>query len=266
MAELRASAPTKSSQTDGALSMGGFAGLEALTHFDIRIGGSLCLDFVNTVGGRISNPDRVAGRDYADRVVRERLETYGDLLEWGVAGGAVGVAGAEALRRTAVLRRATASAVRRRAIVLREAIYRVFKSVIEGWPPSGADVAVLNRELAEARRHEQLVAMDGSFAWQWAHDAEPAAIADSAAETGPAAGGPTGQRGSGSLARVLWPVACSAAELLTSPGSRRVRQCGGDECGWLFVDDSRAGCRRWCDMRVCGNRAKVRRYRERQRR
>lgn len=218
----------------------GFAGVKAWAHFDIGIGGRLCLDFVNTVGGRISNPDRVAGRDYADRVVRDGLETYRELLDWGVASGAVAAAEAEALRRAAEQRPAAASAVHRRAVTLREAIYRLFKSVIEGWPPSGADVAVLNRELAEARRHEQLAGTEGSFAWQWVHDA-------------------------GSLDRVLWPVACSAAKLLTGSDSRRLRQCGGEQCGWLFVDSSRAGRRRWCDMRVCGNRTKVRRYRERQR-
>ncbi|MER8944136.1 CGNR zinc finger domain-containing protein [Mesorhizobium sp. M0915] len=33
------------------------------------------------------------------------------------------------------------------------------------------------------------------------------------------------------------------------------------ECGWLFVDISRGGKRRWCNMRVCGNREKVARHR-----
>lgn len=215
--------------------------MEAAPGFDVGIGGRLCLDFVNTVGGRISNPDRGSGRDYADRVIRDGLETYGDLLDWGEESGAVDAAEAEALGRIAEQRPGAAGAAHRRAVILREATYRLFKSVIEGWPPSEGDVAVLNRELAEARMHERVGFSAGSFAWQWEPDA-------------------------GSLDRVLWPAACSAADVLTSPDLGRVGQCGGEECGWLFMDNSRAGRRRWCDMRVCGNRAKVRRYRERKQR
>ena len=58
----------------------------------------------------------------------------------------------------------------------------------------------------------------------------------------------------------LWPVAIDAWDLLTEPELAQVRQCPVDAggCGWLFLDTSRAGNRRWCDMRTCGNRAKVR--------
>jgi predicted RNA-binding Zn ribbon-like protein len=60
---------------------------------------------------------------------------------------------------------------------------------------------------------------------------------------------------------VLAPVVWSAAELLTSGPLERVRECPGDDtCGWLFLDTSRNGSRRWCDMRTCGNRAKARRH------
>jgi hypothetical protein len=40
----------------------------------------------------------------------------------------------------------------------------------------------------------------------------------------------------------------------------RVRRCANPECGWLFLDDSRAGKRRWCSMSSCGNRARARRH------
>jgi predicted RNA-binding Zn ribbon-like protein len=39
-----------------------------------------------------------------------------------------------------------------------------------------------------------------------------------------------------------------------------IEQCEGDVCGWLFLDRSPAGRRRWCSMRDCGNRAKARRH------
>lgn len=59
---------------------------------------------------------------------------------------------------------------------------------------------------------------------------------------------------------MLWPVARSAAELLTSPDAQRVRECALRSCSWLFVDRSRNRRRRWCDMKTCGNRAKARRH------
>jgi predicted RNA-binding Zn ribbon-like protein len=43
----------------------------------------------------------------------------------------------------------------------------------------------------------------------------------------------------------------------------RLRACGNRRCGWLFVDRSANGRRRWCDPKACGNRMKVRRYRAR---
>ncbi|KVS31980.1 CGNR zinc finger domain-containing protein [Burkholderia cepacia] len=49
--------------------------------------------------------------------------------------------------------------------------------------------------------------------------------------------------------------------LLRSDDFARVRQCG--RCTWFFVDRGRGVGRRWCDMRTCGNRAKVEAFRER---
>jgi len=37
--------------------------------------------------------------------------------------------------------------------------------------------------------------------------------------------------------------------------------CADDSCAWLFLDATRSGTRRWCDMKGCGNRNKVRRFR-----
>jgi predicted RNA-binding Zn ribbon-like protein len=58
------------------------------------------------------------------------------------------------------------------------------------------------------------------------------------------------------LAPVLW----SAGDLLTGGRLSRVRQCANPACLWLFVDDSKAGTRRWCSMASCGNRAKANRH------
>jgi predicted RNA-binding Zn ribbon-like protein len=57
----------------------------------------------------------------------------------------------------------------------------------------------------------------------------------------------------------LAPVIWSAADLLTR-ADHRVRRCANEACLWLFIDESKAGTRRWCDMSSCGNRAKSRRH------
>jgi predicted RNA-binding Zn ribbon-like protein len=45
-------------------------------------------------------------------------------------------------------------------------------------------------------------------------------------------------------------------ELRSTLASPRLRRCAGDNCGWFFIDTSKGGRRRWCDMATCGNTAK----------
>ena len=207
--------------------------------FGKRVGGVLCLDFVNTVRGRASLSGARSGRDYVDTIVGERITSCDALLRWGVFAGVLTARRAKLLAGEADQRLSRATTVLRRALALREATYRLFKSAIEGWPPRPDDIVVVDRELQIARAHERLTASSSGFALQW--DDTPA------------------------IDRVLWPVVRSTAELLTSPHLERVGQCPGDECGWLFLDTSRSRRRQWCDMKDCGNVAKVRRFRQRHR-
>lgn len=125
-----------------------------------------------------------------------------------------------------------------RAIALREALYRICKAVIDSHKPHEDDLAVLNRELAKARSRERLRYETRKLRIDFV-------------------------KGSESL---FAAVAKSAADLLTSEDAGRIRACPGDACGWMFVDTSRNGSRQWCDMRICGNRAKARKFRQRSRR
>ena len=59
----------------------------------------------------------------------------------------------------------------------------------------------------------------------------------------------------------LWPVIWAAAQLLTSDESGNIHICAAPDCGWMYVDRSRNGMRRWCQMETCGTRAKGRRRR-----
>ncbi len=60
-------------------------------------------------------------------------------------------------------------------------------------------------------------------------------------------------------------IASSLAHFLAGGERDRLRTCANETCGWVFVDRSPTGRRRWCDMRTCGNQAKVARHRARAR-
>jgi predicted RNA-binding Zn ribbon-like protein len=63
----------------------------------------------------------------------------------------------------------------------------------------------------------------------------------------------------------LGPIALEAVRLFTEGDFHRIRECGGHACGWLFYDRSKNNRRRWCEMEVCGNRAKQKRLAARRR-
>ena len=58
--------------------------------------------------------------------------------------------------------------------------------------------------------------------------------------------------------QLIVPLTVSALELATTPARASVRVCPGDDCHWLFLDQSRNAARRWCSMESCGNKAKAR--------
>lgn len=205
------------------------------------IAGELCLDFINTVGARVSKPGHHRVRDYAGTVLRDKLVSYQDLLTWSKLAGLVSNSEARSVAGDAAGFPDDAAAVLVRATTLREVLYRILKSVVEGWRPNPRDLDVLRAELSISRSHEYLAPAAEGFSWVWDDDSHTA------------------------LDHPLWVVSRSAAHLLTSPSLALLRQCGGTECGWMFLDTSRNRGRQWCDMRICGNRAKAMRFRRRQR-
>lgn len=193
------------------------------------VGGSLCLDLVNTVGGRSAT----------GAAVRDKIASYQDVLGWSLLAGSLDRRCAKALAAVSARFPRPADAVFARAIQLREALYGIFLRLSQNRRPAIADTGVFSSELAAARARQRLVFRSGRFTWAFpecAHDAQD-------------------------LDRVLWPVALSAAELLSSGAVANLGQCQGDGCGWMFLDTSRNRQRRWCDMKDCGNRAKVQRFR-----
>jgi predicted RNA-binding Zn ribbon-like protein len=190
------------------------------------LGGALCLDLVNTVDPRHQPP------------ILEYLHSYDALLDWAVYAGALTPPQAQRLADLGGRQPAKAARVHARAIRLREALYQLFAPTTRTQHPK-APLAVLNTELQHAMTAATLEPAPGGYHLAWARGDQ--------------------------FDRMLWPVVRSAAELLSSPALERVGECHGQGCGWLFVDTSKAGRRRWCRMAICGNRAKARRHSQRAR-
>jgi len=121
------------------------------------------------------------------------------------------------------------------AIELRETLYRVFAALAAQTAPKPRDLNALQSALAATPPRNRLVQTKDGFGWQL--DATDASV-------------------SSLLAPVLWSV----GDVLTGDTVQRLRLCNNDKCLYLFVDNSRSGARRWCDMKACGNRAKAHRH------
>jgi len=195
--------------------------------FDLS-GGELCLDFANTVSNR-GAPDRS----------RDHLLKYEDLIFFAQDSRLLSSQHARRLVETARTRLEEGEGVYRTAILLREAIYRVFAAAARSETAKPGDVKTIEEFATEAMKHRELCFSRRAFRWEWKHDEKDA------------------------LSFIVWPIAQSAAELLTAERLKKVRICEASSCAWLFLDESRNHSRRWCDMKVCGNREKAKRHYER---
>ncbi len=188
------------------------------------VGGSPALDFTNTASGR--------GTEF----YLDRLTSLADLFAWaehaGLTSGVSPPAAAqdEPARNNLALVAATA---------LRETIHAAMHAIATGKPAPDAALAQL-RDAAALRLPALALegGVDGHYDWV------PATT-------------PT------TLEAILGRIALSAIDLLRSAPLARLKCCPGHDCGWLFLDTTKNGTRRWCDMSVCGNRAKAKRHRAR---
>lgn len=184
------------------------------------LGGCLCLDFVNTVSWGV------------DGSSEERLGSQEDLLAWAAAAG-IGLSGMHG-----PIEAGKAATTLGTARELRAALHGVFLAEAEEQPAPEAAAATLAGFAEQAASHLLLSGPHAAARAPWR-------FAFAGAEQGE---------------DVLWTVAWDAARLLTSVDRPPVRRCANDRCRWLFLDTSRRGNRRWCDMGVCGSRAKARAY------
>jgi len=194
--------------------------------FPPRIGGNICLDFTNTALFRGS-----------DKHI-DTLRSYPHVLAWAQSVGLLNEAEAQSLYDVATEQPAKADETFQYAVFIREAVYSIFSAVTDAAAPRTAELNPLRWALSDALPHHWLEATDTGYEWQWSpHDLN--------------------------LKRPLWPLTLAASELMTSNQLTKVRKC--PNCGWLFVDSSRNGQRRWCSMDFCGSKMKSQRQYERKR-
>ena len=190
------------------------------------LAGDPSLDLVNTVDWTPAGP------------AHERLVDYPALVTWAEGAGLLDAADSARLIRRSASRRAEATRAHAEALRLRELIRGVSLGVIRG-TVEPALLDRLNGVVRSALNHRRLEPAprrgNALLSWKWLSQGE-------------------------ALEAPLWPAVLAAATLLTSPDAERIRVCEGPACGWMYVDRSRNGLRRWCAMDMCGGREKARRH------
>jgi len=188
------------------------------------IAGDLGLDFVNTL------------EHHEGPVQEDVLTSWRDLVDWTVGAGLATPQGAGVLFALGKRNPRAANAVFRRALQLRDCLYRIVTALLAERHPEADDLRLFNAFLAEAQAAVVLRAAPGNLVLDLPVSPErPLSL--------------------------LGPVVTAAARLLTSPETvALIRRCDAETCRQFFVDRSKNQSRRWCDMKLCGNRAKAREY------
>jgi len=191
------------------------------------IAGDLTLDLVNTLDFRF----RESGPE-------ELLTSYDDLLRFVAQSGLVTEAEARRLRR---IERPDGQGGRvlKQVIELREAVASVLYAWLDGSEVQAVSLSTLERYFKQASAQRRLIASGPRLEWSWEEAGE-------------------------GLSAPFFLLAQAAADLLLSERVAQLRSCASSTCKWLFLDASKNHSRRWCDMRVCGNRMKARRFQARQ--
>jgi predicted RNA-binding Zn ribbon-like protein len=193
------------------------------TLFDLA-GGHPALDLVNSLDNRF----RADGPN-------EMLTGFEELVRFMLETSLITVDQAQRLKKKPAPAAATQALQSVRE--LREASAAVLYAVVEDRSPLAQDLETLERYFLEANRQRHLC-WDHGARWQWNDD-----------ESNPEL--------------TVWILTESVRELLFSHQITHMRTCDMDTCRWLFLDTSKNHSRRWCNMKVCGNRVKARRFQAR---
>jgi predicted RNA-binding Zn ribbon-like protein len=202
------------------------------------VGGHPALDLVNTVEPRVPQAGARPHDHFADPAA---------VLTWARRAGLVDAAEAEAAGRLWAAQPGAGEQALRATREVREALHAVLLAAI-GAAPADGPAALAGLDQLQLR---------------WA-----AAVGRSALSLAPHGPG-IGRLVVGAAPATLVPdrAADAAVDLLRTADLDRLRRCPAEQggCGWVFLDRSRNGSRRWCQMADCGTQAKIRRLTERRR-
>lgn len=190
------------------------------------VAGHPVLDFVNTLDWRF----RSSGSE-------ELLNDYADLLRFSEQSGLMT---AWEVRKVATGDPASKKRILSSTKKLRECLASILYAIADRHPPLSDNVRALSAFARRVRKSEDLEWYDSRLQWK-------ARDRTNAPDT------------------PFRKLASAALDLLTSQEINKLGACSNPECRWLFLDGSKNQGRRWCDMKLCGNRIKARRYRGRQR-
>jgi predicted RNA-binding Zn ribbon-like protein len=187
------------------------------------IGGELALDFANTCSGR--------GFD----TLQDHLQRPEHVVAWAGRAKVLPPHEAEWLAQELAERAPLAARLLAEALALREDVYQLGAAIAAGRPAPSERIASLTATHANALARGRLAPVGDNFGWSWNPREAP-------------------------VEAIVGPISLSALTLLQQADLTRVKQCQGEKCGWLFFDATKNKSRRWCEMEVCGNRAKQKRF------
>lgn len=191
------------------------------------VGGDVVIDLLNTVTAREAEPI-------------DWLDSYEQALEWATLTQHFDRRVLAALEQLSTAEPAAAALALQRLRELRETVYDVVAGAIRGEVQPQERLGRLESLWKDAVAHARLSLSDRRADLELAVE-------------------------SSRLDYLGHELALRAFELLQTFPVARTRICMGARCGWIFIDRSKAGRRRWCDMATCGNAAKSRRHYERKR-
>jgi predicted RNA-binding Zn ribbon-like protein len=187
------------------------------------VGCDLALDFTNTSSGRGQHSHQ------------EHLRSADHVVAWARHAKVLAPADGEWVLAALNTDGSLAARLLDRALGLREIIYSIGVEVAAHRRAPPDIVNSLAHIHASCIARAKLAPHGPGFVWSWVPQEAP-------------------------IESLLGPIALSALTLLTQADLSRIKQCQGDHCGWLFLDTTKNKSRRWCEMEVCGNRAKQKRH------
>ncbi|MGA2737242.1 MAG: CGNR zinc finger domain-containing protein [Bryobacteraceae bacterium] len=187
------------------------------------VAGHIALDLVNSLDNR-----------FYEVGPEELLASYDDVLRFASQSGLLTARQAKKLKSLDASEGERAE-VLRQVKELREALATIAYAQVSQKNLSASALVTLEDYFRQAGFHRHLVPNNLRPVWRW--------------------------RGLDcQLAAPVWLLAQQTEDFLLSDRTSQLRSCASDTCRWLFLDASKNHSRRWCDMRVCGNRMKARRF------